>query len=1328
MAASDDTPTAAAALPKRRRRWLRWLAWLLGTPLLLIALFLIAVLLWVNSDTSLATVMARANGYLPEGYVLQAEGVRGSLRQGGHIDHLRYDAKGLVVDAHQVELAWRPAALLDRLLQLDQVKVQQLTITDQRAPNSDVLNELVLPLTMDISFSVAQLQWQGPPLLQASQLAGRYQYTGQQHKLRLDSARYAAGQYHGTATLGAHAPMALDAQLQAQLTAQVPGSAASWPLTAQASAKGPLAGKAAELVVQAQLQTAPPTSPAASQPAKAASGSTSAKPAQARASPQTALQWLQATLTARIQPWAMQPLVQAQAQFEQFDLALVWPQAPHTRLSGTVQVQPQPQQAWAAQADLRNTLAGAWDQGRLPVDSLQARALYQAEAWNIETLTASMAGGQVQLTGRVQDLLWTGQAKLRNIDPHALHTKLAQARVDGSASAHSTAKSASAVEFEAQLQPAAQQPATSALQGLRLKSASAQGSYSAGTLNLRTLNLQTTDATLQGQLALQTSGPLSVQGALQLTAPGTSASAKGKLAAADGGGDLSLTVANAALAQRWLATLPGMPVTVTRTPLQGQGTLTAQWQGGWQQGTGGRSSGTPASVQATLNWPTLDWGGDASSATHLRELKAQLSGTLAALQLSASTQAETPTGKFSLRTQLSGGREAQGSNWQGRLQALALQAQDKQQGGNAWNAQLRAPVDWRYTPTPSGASFAAQAGELLLTGPRPGSATLAWSPAQWRRDGAQTTLQSKGQLKALPLPWLELLGNTPLANMGLRGDVLLDGDWDLTLADKLQLQATLARRSGDIRLQTDDSAAARAGADSSISAGIREARISLSVQNDAVQLKANWDSERAGTAQADISTRVASSDGQWTWPLDAPLSGNLRAALPKVGVWSVLAPPGWRIRGTLDAALTVQGTRENPQWRGTLNADDLALRAVVQGIELSNGKLRSRLNGQRLELEEFSLQGANSGVNAGKGGQLNLSGFAQWQAPAQGAAPGASLLSNIRIALDANAQALRVTTRADQRLALSGKLQASLADNKLQVRGGLKADEALFILPSENTPSLGDDVVVRGTPTTAAGKATADPTPAPKAAPATLSSDVQITLDLGPNFQVQGRGLSTRLAGTLTLADAAVPGTPSNPTLRGEVRTERGTYKAYGQQLDIEEGVLRFTGTYYNPTLDILAIRPNITQRVGVQITGTVLSPKVRLYAEPDLPEAEKLAWLVLGRNAASGGTEAVVLQQAALALLGGNGKGLTGGLAEALGLDELSFRGSSTLADGTTSAAAVTLGKRFSRNFYVAYERSLAGTLGTFYVFYDLSKRFTLRAQTGEQSGVDLIFTVPYD
>ena len=75
-----------------------------------------------------------------------------------------------------------------------------------------------------------------------------------------------------------------------------------------------------------------------------------------------------------------------------------------------------------------------------------------------------------------------------------------------------------------------------------------------------------------------------------------------------------------------------------------------------------------------------------------------------------------------------------------------------------------------------------------------------------------------------------------------------------------------------------------------------------------------------------------------------------------------------------------------------------------------------------------------------------------------------------------------------------------------------------------------------------------------------------------------------------------------------------------------------------------------------------------------------------------------------------------------------LSFAAAATKADGTAGSATVTLGKRLSKDFYVAYERSLAGTLGTFSIFYDLSQRFTLRARTGEQTAVDLIFTYSYD
>jgi translocation and assembly module TamB len=431
--------------------------------------------------------------------------------------------------------------------------------------------------------------------------------------------------------------------------------------------------------------------------------------------------------------------------------------------------------------------------------------------------------------------------------------------------------------------------------------------------------------------------------------------------------------------------------------------------------------------------------------------------------------------------------------------------------------------------------------------------------------------------------------------------------------------------------------------------------------------------------------------------------------LPRIGVWSLLAPPGWRLRGSLGADVAISGTRAAPNLAGDLLANDLALRSVVDGIEFGNGRLRARLDGTRMRINEFTLQGAGE---KGTGGSLTAQGEAGW------------IDGKPQVQLEAKLQRLRASIRTDRQLTLSGDVQASLKGEQTELSGQLVIDQARIILPDEGTPQLGDDVVVRTASGAAAGQKAPEKTSAEGADKAARPLKLAMQIDLGRDFRIQGKGIDTRIRGSLALSGTSL----GDARLNGTVRTYGGQYRAYGQRLDVEQGVLRFTGAIDNPTLDILAIRPNLTQRVGVQITGTALLPSVRLYAQPELPDAEKLSWLVVGRASASGGAESALLQQAALALLGSKSGSTSGGLAASLGLDELSFRGASGSADGTASGGAVTLGKRFSTNFYAAYERSISGALGTLYIFYDLSQRFTIRAQAGQQSAVDLIFTVPYD
>jgi translocation and assembly module TamB len=1067
--------------------------------------------------------------------------------------------------------------------------------------------------------------------------------------------------------------MALSLQASGILQAPVTIQQAPLQLQAQGSLQGSLFGPQAALQVLLDVQ------------------------AQGKSRPLGAMQ---ARLEARIQPAQEQPISSASGNWSAMDLATLWPQAPHTSLSGQVQVAPAGA-GWKAELQLQNQLAGALDQQRLPLQSAKASLLYRDGQWLLSSLRAAGAGGTLQADGRYAGApaKWAIKAELHGIAPQGVDTRWTGAPLDGTISAQQTAQG---IAFDTALnaRPAAAGQA-------QLTHLLAQGHWAAPRLQLDKLLLEGTRAQISGQLQVDTSSYAS-SGHVLATLPGAQLSLDGAAGASTGQGKASLQVSDAQALQQWLASLPLLGASAQATALGGAFDLSAQWSGGWHD------LGAQLQLQAAATAKRLD-----INSQHLSDLQVDIQGTLRALALQLRAKTGVGSQQLALELQSHGG-QVQAGQWHARLDSLQLQLKDGLQA-TPWNAQLQQPVELDWQQMAQQRAFTLAGGALRLSGPAPGTASVAWQPVAWSQQGpaaSSTRWSSRGQLQGVPLAWLELLGQTRLANLGLRGDLVFGGQWDAShdsgVAQGLHLNASLQRSSGDLQLLATEQGGAP------LAAGLRDARVQLSIQQEALHAELRWASDAGGNAQLDFSTRVQLGAASF-WAADAPVQASIHANLPRVGAWSLIAPVGWRIHGTLEADATLAGTRSNPAWKGSLLARDMAVRSVVDGIDFSNGVLRLAINGQHMDIAELTLQGAGGAA----GGQLLASGSVDWLP----GAPGSPIASRLRMALDAKAQALRVTARPDQRLVVTGNLAARLMDARLVLRGVLKADQALFVLPEDTAPKLGSDVVVvRTKPIPIKGA------PRPGTAPPASSSqaqsvvpDLNIVLDPGPNFQVQGHGLNTRLSGLLTLQ---AEGVGAAPRLTGELRTVNGTYRAYGQRLNIEEGTLRFSGAYDNPALDIRAVRPNLTQVVGVQIGGTAQLPVVRLYSDPDLPDSEKLSWLILGHAGTNGGAETAMLQQAALALFSGKGGAPTDGLVRAFGLDEVSLgRAATTNLDGSVgSEATVKLGKRISRDFYVAYERSLAGTLGTFYVFYDLSRRFTLRGESGEQSAVDLIFTARYD
>ena len=1373
----------------RAARGIGWLGhWLPGALIALLLAAGIALWLWASSPGSLGQTLVWAQGWLKDRAntlgLLDATGAEGSLRAGGRIEKLQWSFNGLQVQAHGVRLRWNQELWLDALLgrgvQLQELSIERLDVRDDRQPSpTQPVQSLVLPLPVSLPWSVGQFSLEGRTRLTLSDLKGFYRYgpadaalqtrlgnlagISAAHQLTVDSLQLAQGRYQLQATMGAQAPMPLQLAAQGEVLTTVPGGS-SLTLQATAAASGTLAGSGAALTVTARVT---PTS----------GQTTNTTPTLAA--------------TARVMPWAPQPLMAVDATAHRLDLATLWPQAPLTALTGTVRAHPEGS-AWLARVDLNNAASGPWDQQRLPLQSLQADLEQRDGRWLLPRMKAQLGRAQAQASGEFQPASatapaqWLGQLQATGLNPAQLWSTLAPAALDATLSASTaatktTGTETAAIDLNARILPSTTVAAPAAQQGLRLREARLRGQWrpaqaGGGALDIgeAVIDAAQTRVAASGQVDVAAT---TFAGSVTLQLPGAQGRFNGTLAHHDGRGDLQLQVDETAQLLDWLRSLRSLPVVgpalsarLQQQPAlrdlkaQGQARLAVQWTGGLAElGYPAAKSGHPARpvplrLQATLDVPQLNGTVLSSMPTaatptrspwSVRNLQLQASGPLADLAVQLRGEAAQKPWRAEL---LTSGRlqriwplPAAGSAEPGRLDltTFQLQASDASRSDRVvdWSLRNTQALSLSWRGAPGGAALQAGPGQLQVLPTwraTPGSnarstatlgttpLTLAWDSMAWQA-GA---FQSKGRLNGLPLSWVDALATAegattgPIAQSGVSGDLLFSGEWDLLLpvqaSAPLRLSARLQRSAGDLSVQTeapgeDTPSAAKATTGQRLQAGVREASLTVNAQGNAVQARLRWDSERLGQASADLGTDLSPSGTapdsasvleRW-WPLSAPVRGTLSAQLPQVGVWSALAPPGWRMRGTLKADATLAGTRGSPLWSGQLQADQLALRSVVDGFAFSNGVLRATLVGDRISIDRFSLQGPRS---ADTGGTLEATGVAQWR-----------LVDGRRqpfIELQATAKQLRVSSRADRRLTLSGQISALLAGPKLQIRGQLSADSALFILPDELAPTLSADVVVRGGRNLPRGTGTV----------AQVEPDVSVDLDLGPQFEVRGRGLQTRLSGQLNVRSTVAQPTPR---VTGEVRAVNGSYRAYGQQLAIETGLLRFTGPYDDPTLDILAIRPqggDTSQRVGVQINGSVQSPRVRLVATPDLPDSEKLAWLVLGRPATGAGAEAAVLQQAALALLAGNNGTLDGGLAKALGLDELSYRGEGTNADGSTTAAAVTLGKRLSSQLYVSYESSLAGAMGTVSIFYDVSRRLTLRARAGEENALDLIFTLHYD
>jgi translocation and assembly module TamB len=555
-------------------------------------------------------------------------------------------------------------------------------------------------------------------------------------------------------------------------------------------------------------------------------------------------------------------------------------------------------------------------------------------------------------------------------------------------------------------------------------------------------------------------------------------------------------------------------------------------------------------------------------------------------------------------------------------------------------------------------------------------------------------VQSAGSLTGISVARLqdlrrEITGTPP----AVKTDLIFDGDWDFALGTTASGHIQLRRRSGDVTVEIGRGLA---------SLGISDiaARAEFSGGNR-LNATVRAQASRIGVIDADAHTTLVERDGFLSVNEEGALTGNVNANVPSLKTTGGLFGPSYLLDGHLALKLALGGTVAKPNLTGSLLGDGLSATLVDQGVQLKDGVVRVALSHNLVDFQQVEFHGASGTLRAT--GRVRL----------DGAEPDL----NASIVADK----LELFAAPDRNLSLTGSASVANAGAQggMAINGKFTVDHALFDMPEQSAPKLGDDVVVVRPDGTVAGERPR-PVPGSNKPIGPFAPRANIDINLGNNFRFRGQGADLGLTGTITAMSA--PNLPLRAV--GNVRVTQGsTYTAFGRKLNIENGFFTFNGPVANPGINILAMRRNQQVEAGVSVTGTVNFPVAKLVSEPNVPDNEKLSWLLFGHGTDQGnnlGQQSTMTT--ALALLGSaSGKRI----AQTFGLDEFSIGRSEV---GLTDPQVVMVSKAINEWLVIGYEQGLQSASNAVKATVNLTRYWSVAAYGGTFDGIELLYTRRYD
>ena len=412
-------------------------------------------------------------------------------------------------------------------------------------------------------------------------------------------------------------------------------------------------------------------------------------------------------------------------------------------------------------------------------------------------------------------------------------------------------------------------------------------------------------------------------------------------------------------------------------------------------------------------------------------------------------------------------------------------------------------------------------------------------------------------------------------------------------------------------------------------------------------------------------------------PQNKPLSGQFRLSGLDLAIARPFVPMVERLAGHLEGSGNLSGDLLKPLINGQL---------LLSGGEISGGELPTNFEDLQVRMliagESLRLDG---GWRSGEQGQGSLTGELAWSDQPSGS-------------LSVKGSRLPVVVEPYATLEVEPDMQVRLAGDQLSVSGKVSIPRGQIQVRElpPSTVKVSDDAVIVGAQTRAQQ-------------PVAISMDIDV--DVGSDkLTFTGFGLNAELAGRVHIGD--------DMDTRGELNLNKGNFRGYGQRLTIRRARLLFAGPIDQPFLDIEAIRKVDEVVAGLRLTGSADQPRTEVFSEPAMSQEQALSYLVLGRPLSTGSEDSNMLAQAALALGVAGSSGVTGSVAQSLGIEDFQLD-----TEGSGNSTSVVASGNLSERLSLRYGVGVFEPVNTVALRYALSRRLYLEAASGLASSLDLFY-----